>query len=222
MPHPIVSYATMFAGMARGAFPRRWTAPVESRARWSVERAQAWRRQTGWLNGANFVPSTAGNQLEMWQAATWDPETIDREIGWAAELGMNSLRVFLHDLLWESEGEAFLDRVDEFLSIADRHGVATMFVLFDGVWNPEPKLGPQGDPRPRLHNALWVQGPGRAILGDPARWAGLRPYVDAVVGRFASDTRVVVWDLFNEPDQSNAISYPRRELKGKTHSPTAS
>ncbi len=216
MPHPVVSFATTLAGMARGAYPRRWTAPVPSIARWSIERARRWREDTGWLNGCNFVPSSAGNQLEMWQAETWDPKTIEREIGWAADLGMNSLRVFLHDLLYTAEGPAFLDRVDEFLTIADRYGLSTMLVLFDGVWNPEPVLGPQGEPTPRRHNALWVQGPGRAILGEPARWPELRPYVEAVVGRFKSDPRVAVWDLFNEPDQSNPFSYPRQELSGKT------
>ncbi|MBC8341693.1 MAG: cellulase family glycosylhydrolase [Proteobacteria bacterium] len=216
MPHPLISLASTLAGMARGAIPRRWTSPVPSSARWTIERARRWRGEQGWLNGCNFIPSTAGNQLEMWQAETWDPETIDREIGWAADLGMNSLRVFLHDLLWAAEGTAFLDRVDEFLAIADRHGVSTMLVLFDGVWHPEPALGPQGEPKARLHNALWVQGPGRAILCEPSRWPELRPYVDAVVGRFKSDHRVVAWDLFNEPDQTNAISYPRLEVAGKT------
>lgn len=129
---------------------------------------------------------------------------------------MNSLRVFLHDLLWKVKGPSFLDRVDQFLAIADRHGLSTMLVLFDGVWNPDPAPGPQGEPLPRRHNALWVQSPGRDILGDPTRWSELRPYVDAVVGRFKSDPRVVAWDLFNEPDQSNPFSYPRLELYGKT------
>ena len=136
MPHPVVSFATTLAGMARGAYPRRWTAPVPSIARWSIERARRWREDTGWLNGCNFVPSSAGNQLEMWQAETWDPRTIEREIGWAADLGMNSLRVFLHDLLWTAEGPAFLDRVDKFLTITERHGVSTMLVLLNHAGFP--------------------------------------------------------------------------------------
>jgi hypothetical protein len=166
------------------------------------------------MMGCNFIPSTAGNQIEMWQAPTWTPEIIDRELGWAAGLGMNSVRVFLHNLLHEDE--AFLDRVDEFLAIAETHGIGTMLVLFDGVWNPAPHLGPQGDPIPRRHNSMWVQGPGASILRDRSRWPALRPYVEAVVERFGADPRVTVWDLFNEPDQTNAISYPREETSGKT------
>jgi len=166
--------------------------------------------------GCNFVPSTAGNQLEMWQEATFDPNTIDRELEWAAALGFNTARVFLHDLLWSADGEAFLDRVDHVLSIAGRHDITLMPVLFDGVWHPEPRLGAQPDPRPGVHNSIWVQGPGRAVLADPTRWPELRPYLAALLTRFGSDDRVVAWDLFNEPDQRNVISWPRKEMPHKT------
>lgn len=216
MPHPIVSYLTTIAGMARGAWPRAWTPPVRSTARWSPERARTWESEAGWMMGCNFVPSDAGSQLEMWQKETWNPELIEKELGWAASLGMNSVRVFLHDLLFADEGDAFLDRVDAFLDIADRQGISTMLVLFDGVWHPEPKLGPQGEPKPQKHNSMWVQGPGAQILRDRSRWPELRPYVESVVRRFGADRRVSVWDLFNEPDQTNAISYPRKEVDGKS------
>jgi hypothetical protein len=187
--------------------------PVElrPRARWSVERAQAWAAETGWLLGCNFTPSTAGNQLELWQAATFDPETIDRELGWAATtLGMNSIRLFLHDLAWQADGDAFLDRVDEVLALAHDHGISVMPVLFDGIWDPEPRIGPQRAPRPGVHNSTWLQGPGAAVLADRSRWPSLRPYVDAVLGRFGADERVVVWDLFNEPNSPNP-SYADRD-----------
>lgn len=90
--------------------------------RWTVGKANAWDKQQPWLVGCNFTPSTAINQLEMWQADTFDPETIDRELGWAANIGMNSIRVYLHDLLWQQDSEGFLKRVDQFLGIAERVG----------------------------------------------------------------------------------------------------
>lgn len=173
------------------------------RARWSIERASAWAAETGWLVGSNFTPSTASNQLEMWQSDTFDPDTIDRELGWAAALGMNSIRLFLHDLMWEVEGDAFLDRVDAVLDLAAGHGISVMPVLFDGVWDPDPRPGPQRRPRPGRHNSTWVQGPGATVLADRSRWPSLRPYVEAVLGRFGNDGRVVAWDLFNEPDSPN-------------------
>ena len=184
--------------VAKCSFPARWTPPLRSEARWSRERAQAWRDEVGWLVGCNFMPSTCGNQLEMFQDATYDPDTIDRELGWAADLGMNSIRLFLHHLLPEVPG--FWARLDEVLDIASAHGIATMAVLFDGCWNPVSSLGPQGEPRPRTHNSMWLQSPGSEILSDASLWPSLRPYVDEVLGRYGSDPRVHCWDVFNEPN----------------------
>jgi hypothetical protein len=184
--------------VVRGAYPARWTPPVRSEARWSRDRALAWQDDVGWLVGCNFMPSTAGNQLEMFQPETYDPVTIDRELGWAADLGMNSIRLFLHHLLPEVPG--FWQRLDDVLGLADAHGIGAMLVLFDGCWNPVSHLGPQPDPRPRTHNSIWLQSPGSEILSEPRRWHELRPYVDEVLGRFGDDRRVHCWDLFNEPN----------------------
>ncbi len=182
---------------------------------WPPERAAAWAREHPWLVGCNYIPSTAINQLEMWQADTFDPATIDRELGWAEGLGFNSVRVFLHDLLWEQDAPGFLARMDQFLAIADRHKIGVVFVLFDAVWDPAPQLGKQRDPKPGLHNSGWVQSPGARILADPARHDALKPYVAGVVGRFRADRRVHAWDLFNEPDNPNRSSYGRLEPAGK-------
>ena len=119
---------------------------AETPARWSVEKANDWAKQTGWLVGCNFIPSTAINELEMWQADTFDPKTIDRELGWAQGLGFNCVRVFLHDLPWQQDSKGFLDRMDQFLTLADKHHIKVMFVLFDSCWNPDPKLGKQPAP----------------------------------------------------------------------------
>lgn len=181
--------------------------------RWPAEKANAWYEAQAWPVGANFVPSTAINQLEMWQADTFDPETIDRELGWAAGIGMNTMRVFLHDIPWQQDAEGFCGSIDRYLEIADRHGIRTMFVIFDGVWHPEPKAGRQPEPRPGVHNSGWVQSPGKAILADPARQDALKPYVQGILRRYGNDARVLAWDLFNEPDNPNANSYGERGSK---------
>ncbi len=183
--------------------------------RWSEERAKQWYDARGWLVGVNYIPSTAVNQLEMWQADTFDPTTIDRELGWAESLGFTSLRVFLHDLAWKQDEKGFFERLDKFLSIAQKHKLGVMLVIFDGVWNPLPKAGKQPAPRPHLHNSGWVQSPGSEILRDPKRHDELEPYVKAVVGRFKDDRRIDMWDVFNEPDNDNNISYAELEIKDK-------
>ncbi|HSB92138.1 MAG TPA: hypothetical protein VLC28_03435 [Flavitalea sp.] len=170
------------------------------RSRWSTQDAQQWSATHGWLRGSNFIPSNAINELEMWQGETFDTATIDRELALAESLGFNSMRVFLHDLLWKQDSSGFLQRIDKYLQISSGHGIGTMFVLFDGVWNPEPKAGKQPAPRPFVHNSGWVQSPGSAILSDTVRQDSLQNYVQGIIGHFSKDPRVDAWDLFNEPD----------------------
>ncbi|HKO15562.1 MAG TPA: endo-1,4-beta-xylanase, partial [Gemmatimonadaceae bacterium] len=185
------------------------------RAVWSPARARAWADSTGWLVGSDFIPSTAINQLEMWQPATFDPRTIDRELGYAETLGFSTMRVFLHDLLWQQDSAGFLGRIDRFLTIADRHHIRPIFVLFDAVWDPMPHLGRQRAPIPHIHNSGWVQSPGAARLADTAHYGALRAYVQGVVGRFARDHRVAAWDVFNEPDNTNRPAYVAYEPLNK-------
>jgi len=186
---------------------------AHARDRWTAEQANAWYAKQPWLVGCNFSPSTAINQLEMWQADTFDPETIDRELGWAADIGFTSIRVYLHNLLWDQDSDAFLKRIDKFLDIADKLGINVMLVPLDGVWDPQPKLGKQREPRPHVHNSGWLQAPGAELLGDPARHDELKPYIVGLIRHYRNDTRVIAWDLFNEPDNPNRNSYGRDGFK---------
>jgi hypothetical protein len=183
--------------------------------RWTEAQANAWYAQQPWPVGADFLPSTAINELEMWQAATFDPTTIDRELGWAQGIGMNTVRVFLHNLLWEQDPKGFEQRIDTFLTIAARHHIRPIFVLFDSCWDPFPNLGPQHPPIPGVHNSGWAQAPGAAMLADPTQYPKLESYVKGVVDAFANDKRILAWDLWNEPDNGNDGSYAKRELKNK-------
>ncbi|MPZ20711.1 MAG: cellulase family glycosylhydrolase [Luteitalea sp.] len=186
-----------------------------ARSQWTPDEATSWYEGQPWLVGSNFAPSTAINQLEMWQADTFDIATIDRELRWAAQLGFNSMRVFLHHLLWQQDAEGFLSRIEQFLDVAEKHRIGVMFVLLDGVWDPHPALGKQRAPKPGLHNSGWVQSPGVEILGDPGRHDELKPYIQGVIAHFRTDRRVHVWDIFNEPDNPNASSYGKLEPENK-------
>ena len=195
--------------------PEAVSAAEAASQRWSEETARAWQQKTGWLVGCNFLPSTAINQLEMFQADTFDLQTIDRELGWAQSLGFNSVRVFLQNQLWDQDSQGFLGRLDDFLAVAAKHDIGVMWVLFDSCWDPYPKLGRQRAPRPRLHNSGWVQSPGAEALRDPAKQPALEAYVTGVVGRFRDDPRVQAWDVWNEPDNVNRPAYVEREPANK-------
>jgi hypothetical protein len=184
-----------------------------SRSRWTEKQAWDWYNSQPWLVGCNYVPRHAINQLEMWQAETFNPRQIDEELGWLAALGINSLRVFLHDLPWKQDAPGFLSRLERYLEIADRHKIGTMFVFFDSVWHPAPRLGPQPAPTPGVHNSFWVQSPGLEILRDETAFDALEEYVAGVVGHFRNDLRVQIWDLWNEPDNPNTSSYAALDLE---------
>jgi endo-1,4-beta-mannosidase len=174
--------------------------PAMARDRWTPAQAKAWYARQKWPVGANYINASSINQLEMWQADTFNPDQIDRELGWAQGMGMTTMRVFLHDLLWQQDAAVFRNRIDTFLTIAARHGIKPLFVLFDSCWDPHPRLGPQHPPIPGVHTSGWVQGPGADALSDRAQEPRLEAYVKGVVGAFAKDDRILGWDLWNEPD----------------------
>ena len=175
---------------------------VSAQQVWTAEKANAWYAKHPWINGSDFIPSTAINQLEMWQADTFDPKTIDRELGWAEGIGFNAMRVFLHSVAWKEDPTGFKKRVNTYLDIAARHHIQTIFVFFDDCWNANPKSGKQPDPKPGIHNSGWAQDPGRQIAA-PEDFAALKAYVDDVLTTFKHDDRILLWDLYNEPGNSD-------------------
>jgi hypothetical protein len=190
--------------------------------RWSPERINAWYDAQPWLIGCNYYPASAINQIDMWQAATFDPATIDKELGWAAGLGMNTLRVFLHDLVWADDEQGLYARMDQFLAIAQKHGMRPWFVFFDDCHYPNPQLGSQPLPIKAFHNSGWVNSPSRALAVRYANGkasleeiARLKGYVQKTIARFKDDPRVLLWELYNEPGRGNSEGEPMEGTDSK-------
>ncbi|OBF15458.1 1,4-beta-xylanase [Mycobacterium kubicae] len=200
--------------LAAGAALARTPRAAAEAGRWSPDRANTWYQAQGWLVGANYVTSTAINQLEMFQAGTYDPARIDREMNSARFFGLNTVRVFLHDQLWAADRAGFQSRLAQFVSITARHGIKPLFVLFDSCWDPIPRAGRQRAPRPGVHNSGWVQSPGAERLDDKRYAAVLYDYVTGVLSQFRNDDRVLGWDLWNEPDNPAKV-YRRVERNDK-------
>ncbi len=208
----LVAGGTALVGAPRAAAQPPQSSPGSGR--WSPDRADRWYRAQGWLVGANYITSNAINQLEMFQADTFDPQRIDTELGWARSAGLNTMRVFLHDQLWAQAYRGFQGRLARFVAIAARQGIKPLFVLFDSCWDPFPKAGRQRAPRPGVHNSGWVQSPGAERLDDQAYVRTLRAYVTGVLSQFRNDDRVLGWDLWNEPDNPADV-YRNVERKDK-------
>ncbi len=215
MKFSLIFLALCLPACAASAAPSNAISSPDAPARWSEQKAAAWYSAQPWLVGANYVPSDAINQLEMFQPETFNPALNDKELGLAESAGMNTARVFLQDQLWTSDPEGFRKRLDTFLSIAAKHHIRPMLVLFDSCWDPNPKLGPQHPPIPGVHNSGWVQSPGSKGIADPAYKPKLEAYVEGVIGAFAKDDRILAWDVWNEPDNGNDSSYGKIEVPNK-------
>ncbi|MEJ5962051.1 glycoside hydrolase family 2 TIM barrel-domain containing protein [Pedobacter immunditicola] len=192
----------LFSLTFQSCFQQKPQISQTAREIWPVEKANEWYAKWGWLRGSDFIPSTAINQLEMWQADTFDPATIDKELGWAEGIGMNSMRVYLHHLAWQQDREGFKKRVSNYLDIAEKHKISTMFVFFDDCWNPTYKAGKQPEPKPGIHNSGWVRDPGDLLFSDSTLTDTLEVYVKDILNTFKEDKRIVLWDLYNEPGNS--------------------
>ena len=174
----------------------------KERAVWGQAKANNWYKQQGWLRGCDFITSSAVNQLEMWQAETFDSAGINRELGYAESIGLNCMRVFLHHAAWQQDKDGFKKRMDIYLSIANKHHIKTMFVFFDDCWNESYKTGTQPAPKVGVHNSGWLRDPGKLLYDDPSVVATLEMYVKDILTTFKNDNRILMWDLYNEPGNS--------------------
>jgi len=202
LPHHLSSFALALAILAA---PRLASGAEKPQQRWSTERANQWYKNQPWPVGCNYIPSSAINQIETWQAESFDPKTIDRELGWAEDLGFNTVRVFLHDLVWEADPSGFKTRLGQFLDLCRKHHMRAIVTFFtNGCYGymGEPTLGKQPDPTPGVHNSGWVQSPGAVNVNDPTKWGRLETYIKDVVGAFAQDDRILMWSLYNEPEST--------------------
>ncbi len=185
------------------------SAKPTARPVWPAEKANSWYNTKGWLRGSDFIVSTAINQLEMWQAGTFDPTNIDKELGYAESIGLNCMRVFLHHVAWQVDPSGFKSRVGQYLDIAGRHHITTIFVFFDDCWNESYHAGVQPVPKVGVHNSGWVRDPGKLLYDDASITTTLEKYVKDVLTTFSHDKRILLWDLYNEPGNS---SYGNKSL----------
>lgn len=178
--------------------------------RWTETDAKDWWRARPWVCGFNFLPSTSVNFIEMWHADTFDMEAIERELGWAAEIGFNAIRVNLPFLGWVKDRDGLFDRFDRLMGAAKARGISTAPCLFDdcGFGGEEPVWAAQQDPVPGIHNSRAVASPGRAAVLDPELRSSLQAYVRDVIGSYRDDERVLFWDLYNEP--GNRMDFEKR------------
>jgi len=182
---------------------------------WTPGAANDWYVRQPWIVGSDYIQSNTVNQIEMWQQDAFDADRVDLELSWAESVGFNTIRVFLHDLVWEHESGSLHRRIDKLLAVAEKHKIRVIFVLFDSSGDPYPELGHQRQPKPGVRDSLWVQSPGAKGLTDPKELTKALIYAQEVVAAFSIDKRVLAWDVWNEPDNINVGRYTAAEAPNK-------
>ena len=195
-------FLILFAAASLFAGCRNADNGIDADGKWTAEKANAWYEATGWRSGCNYIPANAINQIEMWQTATFDPETIDRELGYAEELGFNTMRVFLSSVVYENEPDTFKQHISDFLDIANGHGITPFLVFFDDCHVGTAAYGPQPEPKTGVHNSGWVKDPANDLWQDTlSTYPKLEVYVKDILTTFKDDERILWWDLYNEPNE---------------------
>lgn len=169
--------------------------------RWNSEKARRWAQDKGWITGCDYVPSYAINQIETWQEEDFNPAVIDKELAMAESLGFNTVRVFLSNVVYTADPEGFKKRFARFLEIADRHGIRALPTFWtNGGKCKEAKLGKQPESIKGIHNSQWVTTPGAEYVNNPEKWGELETMVKDIIGTYANDSRILMWCLYNEPE----------------------
>ena len=177
-----------------------------TQGRWSEEKVKEWYARQTWPVGVNYVAATAINQIEMWQAESFDHETMDREMALVEDLGMNTVRIFLYDLVWQVEPDGFKERLNLFFDICEKHHLKVIVTFFTNGGKPnqpEAKMGKQPESVQGVHNSGWLQTPKAEVVNDPSKWQPIEKYVKDIITTFKDDNRILMWCLYNEPQNTN-------------------
>jgi len=177
---------------------------------WTVDQANEWYDAQPWICGLNYIPAHTISYTEMWMDYAWDLKRIDAELALAEDIGINALRVVLPFVVWEAEPEAFQQRFEEFLTVADKRGMRVAPCFFDdcafgekGLENP--KFGQQPDVLEGWYASGWTPSPGHDRVRDESVHPALERYVKSIMTAHKDDKRILMWDLYNEPTNSEMM-----------------
>ena len=142
------------------------------------------------LRGFNYTQSNAWNDEDFWDH--YDHEIVDREMGYAERLGLNSARIFLTYAFYKKGGEKFLANVKDFIQTAWKHGVSTNPIIFMGFRFLEQDLEHKSYDGPGLP-------PLTDTILDKSSWVIGERYFDALLEAIGDEPGLLFWDIANEP-----------------------
>ena len=119
-----------------------------------------------------------------------DPAIIERDLGYAQRVQLNSTRIWLRYSEYQKDPEGFIKKIQNYVRTAQRKGITTMPVIWNGNGlNPETldeKFRPQGE-----------------------------AYTKAVVEALKNEKGLLMWDIMNEPLWNDYYRQAPAEEKAK-------
>ncbi len=194
---------------------------------WSKEKAWQWYNEQGWIRGSNFMCSESANRIDEWQSLGFEErfETTKKELKLLKELGFNAIRIILEYIVWEKEHDSFMQNLERYIETANEFGIKCLIVFGNDCMPPNKeealsrlKLGEQtfdigyhGGRKVSQHGTF--NSVGYSLLDIPEYAEKHYQWVKEIITKYKNDTRVLMWDLFNEPGNSNRKSLSLPHLK---------
>ncbi|MBP3381696.1 MAG: cellulase family glycosylhydrolase [Clostridia bacterium] len=193
---------------------------------WSKERANEWYNARPWIRGCNFMGSDCANRIDQWQEEGFEERlaVADTELELVAKTGFNSIRIIPEFYVWKHQHDGFMDRFERYIATAAKHGISCMVVFGNDCMPPKEEalkrfhLGKQnvdwgyhGGRKVSQHGAQ--AGPGYHLLDEPELAKEHYEWVREIVTKYKDDERIIMWDVFNEPGNSNRGNLSMPHLK---------
>ena len=146
------------------------------------------------IRGFNYTQSSARSDYEFWKK--YDHKMVDREMGFAQRLNLNSARIFLNYQVYLEDKEVYLERVRDFVQTAWSHGISTNPILFNGFRF-------LGETDEELSAEPGQLKPLARTVEDPSCWHLGEVYIDDMIAAIGAEPGLLFWDIANEPGYSD-------------------
>lgn len=193
---------------------------------WNKERAWEWYNARPWIRGCNFMGSDCANRIDQWQEYGFEErfQTADRELKLVAETGFNSIRIIMDFFVWKHERAGYMQRLERYIALAAKYGI-TCTIVFGNDCMPvkaealsrlklgeqEWHLGWHGGRKVSQHGTFGEAG--YHLLDEPELALEHYEWVREIVDTYKNDERILMWDVFNEPGNSNRKNMSLPHLK---------
>ena len=196
---------------------------------WPKEKAWEWYRAQPWMRGCNYMPASCANRVDQWQELGCEERfaEMERELQVAESIGFNTLRIIVELQgfgVWLEEHDGFMERFERCLEIMDKHNMRAIVVLGNDCMRPKsvwklPKPGPQhydigyhGGRKQSQHGSFPGEI-GHSQVDDPELKPKFFAMCEELMTKYREDRRIVIWNIWNEPGNSNRGEVSAAPLK---------